>query len=384
MGIKNTTVIAFALIATANVAHAGTGTCDGRWSTAGYWPSAAYAVVNTQLLYHLTAANYTLVDLGSATALQTQPGTLTFEGGWSGQYAYLEGVFSIRYDITVYSGLDHVPRSEAELFFWPPGSTHRFGYNGTMFTCVAPPPPVDYVFTTPGFHTFSPPPGCTTMDVKLWGAGGGGHPDSNRGAWGGGAGFTSATITVPLGRNLYIGVGQAGTYYDDSYITGGGPTTILLPTNTSFDVLAQAGGGGAGGVYLGAAGGVGGGETSGFGGNGGSGDGGGVNNSEGHGGRNWDGTFNGGYELFTYSSNTPAGGGYWQGGLGFDNTRSAPGGGGSGWVHGPGVTSHELGQGTFRGIMYIPGGLNDYDGDGYSGFGGLGSGTNGRVFIHCR
>lgn len=386
MGIKTTSIVAFALIAAANVARAGQTSCEGRWANSRYWPSAAYAVVNSELRYHL-GPNWVAVGIGSNDAVQTEAGTLSFEGVWgTAPFWFLEGTFTVRWEITVYAGLDHRPTLQ-ELQSWPAGSTYRFGYTGARFVCNG--RGEAHAFSEPGLHSFEPPAGCTRMDVKLWGAGGGGHPDPNRFAWGGGAGFTSASITVPPAHSLYIAVGEGGLYHNDYHITGGGPTTLILPTYDGIHVLAQAGGGGAGGVYQGAGGGAGGGEISGFGGDGGPGYAGGANNSEDHGGRNWDGTFNGGYELFSYASSTSAGGGHWQGGIGFAIPLYgpfSPGGGGTGWVLGPGVSTSQFGQGTFGGQRNVPAGIGDVDYNGYAGYGAHtgGGGRHGLAVIYCR
>jgi hypothetical protein len=127
---------------------------------------------------------------------------------------------------------------------------------------------------------FSIPANCTEITVKAWGAGGGGvyfTPDN----YGGGGGFSQATLTVTPGETLNIRVGQGGlgtleyTQYCSECsvwpwrIAGGGARGGSYGVGSggggSFvfrgkDVLIAAGGGGGGGFYSNMPGGAGGGS----------------------------------------------------------------------------------------------------------------------------
>jgi hypothetical protein len=100
---------------------------------------------------------------------------------------------------------------------------------------------------------FTVPDGVTTVDVKMWGAGGAGSPSSGTG---GGGGYTSATLTVTPGETLTVMVGQGGPtgIYPTTYGGGGtspgygsgGGRSEVDKLDGSFII---AGGGGAGGDY---------------------------------------------------------------------------------------------------------------------------------------
>jgi hypothetical protein len=69
--------------------------------------------------------------------------------------------------------------------------------------------------TNPGFGIatsgiFTVPCGVTSIDIKVWGAGGGAGVAGGA-SGGGGGGFTSGTLAVTSGQNLYISAGEGGT-----------------------------------------------------------------------------------------------------------------------------------------------------------------------------
>ena len=64
------------------------------------------------------------------------------------------------------------------------------------------------------FGAFTVPTGMTSVDFKIWGAGGGtGAPGSG---YGGGGGFSSGTLAVTAGQSLKIGVGEGGNNANDN------------------------------------------------------------------------------------------------------------------------------------------------------------------------
>ena len=147
--------------------------------------------------------------------------------------------------------------------------------------------PVKQIFSYTGsVATFTVPSGITSIDCKVWGAGGGG---GRAGGWGqgsdaGSGGFASGTITVTPGQVLNIVVGQGGingstsrnfggggansaNNADNIYGGGGGGYSgIFRSTVSQTDALVIAGGGGGGGssrtAGQGVAGGAGGGTTA--------------------------------------------------------------------------------------------------------------------------
>lgn len=94
----------------------------------------------------------------------------------------------------------------------------------------------DTTFTS-GSGTYTVPAGVTTIQVKMWGAGGGGNPGpATFGQGGGGGGFYMATLSVTPGQTFSYSVGAGG-----SPGNAGG--------NSTFNgVTANGGGGGASGA----------------------------------------------------------------------------------------------------------------------------------------
>lgn len=113
-------------------------------------------------------------------------------------------------------------------------------------------------------QTFVVPAGVTSIDVKIWGAGGGGH---NNGSKGGAGAFVKGTLPVTSGESLTIIVGGGGLYNNGSNQTrdggygfggkgngysasGGGLSGIFIgtPSQSTARVIAGGGGGGNSGV----------------------------------------------------------------------------------------------------------------------------------------
>ena len=64
------------------------------------------------------------------------------------------------------------------------------------------------------FGAFTVPTGMTSVNFKIWGAGGGtGAPGSG---YGGGGGFSSGTLAVTAGQSFKIGVGEGGNNANDN------------------------------------------------------------------------------------------------------------------------------------------------------------------------
>lgn len=241
-----------------------------------------------------------------------------------------------------------------------PGSNPSFG-------------PVQTLFYTGTNQTFTVPAGVTSIDVKLWGAGGGGtaqlHSSGNPGGQGGGAGgFASGTISVIPGEVLTVivggggaasgeggfgGGGNGGKDSTSAFGAGGGGRTAIR-RSTGVEILTAGGGGGSSIHGTGCSGGNGGGSTAGVGSNCQSGTsqtsgGGGTQSTGGAAGNSYGFTGSagtqytggaGGYNGTVYGA---GGGGGWYGGGGGPPTsppgHSCSGGGGSGYVGGAGVTA---------------------------------------------
>ncbi|MFZ5446593.1 MAG: hypothetical protein ACOZQL_41785, partial [Myxococcota bacterium] len=97
---------------------------------------------------------------------------------------------------------------------------------------------------------FPVPPGCTSLTVKLWGAGGGGGGASNlptNGGAGGGGGFVLATLSVTPGETLTVIVGGGGGGGAQGTFPGGSGGTIGGGAGGNCDQAGTNGGSGGGG-----------------------------------------------------------------------------------------------------------------------------------------
>ncbi|MGW2368505.1 hypothetical protein ACWCZ5_23355 [Streptomyces sp. NPDC001667] len=125
-------------------------------------------------------------------------------------------------------------------------ATQRFTYTGA-----------DQIVTVPG--------GATHVEIKVWGAGGGGAGDTpdfvNAGRGGGGGGFSTGTAAVVPGQRLLVVVGQggqarssartygqggAGSRSDYPGGSGGGLSGVFRSSFAQAQALVIAGGGGGG------------------------------------------------------------------------------------------------------------------------------------------
>lgn len=136
---------------------------------------------------------------------------------------------------------------------------------GTVSSCVAP----DATFSYTGSdQSIVVPSGCSKMEVKAWGAGGGGGYNSKPG---GAGGFTHAQVPVTGGDTLIVVVGQAGVKaasttpagetqgYGNAGVAyggvacatghGGGLSGVFNTSFTRSNALVIAGGGGGGSGY---------------------------------------------------------------------------------------------------------------------------------------
>lgn len=234
------------------------------------------------------------------------------------------------------------------------------------------------VYSTAGTSTFTVPTGVTTVQAKVWGAGGagGGAADGNgsTGGNGGGGGYATGVIKVTPGQSLTVEVGGAGAL-NATRRSGGGGGYSAVKSGSTF--LVQAGGGGGGGAgetglaaAVGGAGGAGGGE-SGSAGAAGSG-GGGDNGNGGQGG-----------------TQTTGGAGGTGGGTGTDGAAGAANAGGNGGASGTcgsaatgcggsgGGTAGESGGGGGGGGKFGGGGGENSQNNANSGGGGGGGGSSG-------
>lgn len=278
------------------------------------------------------------------------------------------------------------------------------------------------VFSYTGANqSFTVPAGVTSLDVKAWGAGGGGgRVDS---VVGGAGGFTRGRLAVTPGDVLVVVVGEGGTRITAGTSAagggeGGGYSGVFAGTPSQATARFVAGGGGGGGYYndatWGSSGGNGGGGVGGDGGvvgssyydsrgrGGGPSAGGaggcytsgwcGTNGAALQGGRGGiysgasvsAGSFGGGGGTGGGSYDSGGGGGgYWGGGGGANNAPLG-GGGGSGFAGGAGVTNGMTLRAATPGI---PDGIGDPDYASGIAFGGYAAtlanvhGGNGRVVI---
>ena len=142
--------------------------------------------------------------------------------------------------------------------------------NGTAWRRMAGCVVTKTAFTYTGSNqSYVVPLGCSTLTIKLWGAGGGGSAGA-----GGGAAYVTATIPVVGGETLTLVVGQGGVGYNSFATAAGAPATYggggaggaanayatYIPGSSgggrsavlrSAEELLTAGGGGAGGTYSG-------------------------------------------------------------------------------------------------------------------------------------
>ena len=222
------------------------------------------------------------------TASNTWTGTQSFQS-LTGNGAGLTGVKSAG----VQSGAADPPcdsASKGALYFNTSDNTFR-GCNGTSFTLIGggagpglnPGIGPTRAFTySGGAQTFTVPAGVTSVDVKLWGAGGAGVSGTGGSvsASGGAGGYAAGTIDVSPGDVLTIlvggggfssggggfgGGGNGGTTGGVRSGGGGGFTAIRAGT---ADLLIAGGGGGASNHGAGSSGGNGGGVNGGIGANG--------------------------------------------------------------------------------------------------------------------
>ncbi|MFA5868063.1 MAG: DUF2341 domain-containing protein [Actinomycetota bacterium] len=320
-----------------------------------------------------------------------------------------DGVYTIRLLTTIADPADWTPDNvlEARVTVTVNNTTEP---NSTIDV-----PPIVPVVTTNVFdytgadQTYTVPAGVYSINVKEWGAGGGG---GNAGGWnygfaGGGGGYTTGDIAVTPGQVLTVMVGGGGVNGTIAHSLtysygGGGPGQI-----TSSDARYGAQGGGRSAIRSGAtdlltAGGGGGGGASratngqqGGAGGGGSGlngssytptaaGGGGTQSAGGAGGiGSYNGTAGSQYTGGTSGINSygGGGGGGWYGGGGgayLEPNDMGGGGGGSGYINGAGVSgaSTTAGSGAVQANSSDPQNLG-------SGAGGAAatSGRSGRVII---
>lgn len=243
--------------------------------------------------------------------------------------------------------------------------------------------PGSQVFGMQGLvENFVVPAGCTSVTVKLWGAGGaGGDPEQSGAidAHGGGGGFTVGTLAVTPGETLGVLVGQGGRTTTAAAActaaafgggapgcvqshsgAGGGGGGRSAVSRAGSELLVAGGGGGGGGYYTNAGqGGAGGGAS----GQNATGSGGGTAGTQSQPGVTGPGSWPGGNG--TAGTGGPGGhisggggGGYFGGGGGNHGpnvTYGGGGGGGSGYIGGAGVSAAT----TTAGAGTAPAGTTD-------------------------
>lgn len=370
-----------------------------QWTTAAGAISASYSVDQDGGTFQFVAADPDVTD-GKQTLTYTLTDGALPDGLDLSETGALSGTpteaGTFNFDVTVSDGIVSVSRS--------------FSLTVSAGGCSA----GSTTYTQTGLEfEYAVPDGCTTLTVKMWGAGGGYGLSS--GGPGGGGGYATATLTVTPGEILKVRVGGAGANASGHNTTslggynGGGNG----PAHASAYLGPGGGGGGASGVYRGAtpllmagggggSGGSGGGATGAAGGAGGgmtgqagyassgtvSGGGGGTQDAGGARGTPGPtpataGTYGqggNGAQTRGYGGGGGGGGGYYGGGGGGNqgNNSNSGGGGGGGGGSGFGPENAILVAGTNN----IPGNAEDPD-RGDAGEGGTAStaATNGRVII---
>ena len=99
-------------------------------------------------------------------------------------------------------------------------------------------------------QTFTVPAGVSSINVKLWGAGGG-SGDASDFRYGGGGGFVKGDIAVTPSESLTVIVGQAGsgaTSGSNTGISSGGGRSALRRSSTELFTAGAGGGGGRAGT----------------------------------------------------------------------------------------------------------------------------------------
>ena len=272
--------------------------------------------------------------------------------------------------------------------------------------------PVKQIFSYTGsVATFTVPINITSIDCKVWGAGGGGGTpnDWGQGSDGGSGGFASGTISVTSGQVLNIVVGSGGVNNSTSRVFGGGGAQSPGPSSSlrggggggysgifrssvsQTDALVIAGGGGGGGesrtAGQGVAGGAGGGTTAadgvstydnktGYRGRGGTTGGIGADASSDSANYNVPPIALGGGSPRTNNYGGAGGGGYWGGSSGgySESNTMAGGGGGSGFIDSSRVSNSQNLTGSNR----VPPSIGDADYPGSSiGYGNTFNAGNG-------
>lgn len=131
-------LVALSIGAFSETAQAGTLTCTS-WDISGNWHLGAYATCTATLRQHSSATVYTAVEVSTDEDLLLSAGTLSFGADWD--TVPLDGNYSVQWDITIYSGLDHIPTA-AELAVWPASKIFRLNAASGRVNCVAPPEPI--------------------------------------------------------------------------------------------------------------------------------------------------------------------------------------------------------------------------------------------------
>ncbi|MBS1983119.1 MAG: hypothetical protein JST16_03010 [Bdellovibrionales bacterium] len=269
-------------------------------------------------------------------------------------------------------------------------------FTSDAIACVA----GSQVFTYTGSdQNFTIPNGCSTVRVKMWGAGGGGSLGT-----GGGGGFVSGTLAVTSGEALTVIVGQGGASSGSTTTYGGGGSSIgssgginrgsgggrSALRRSSTELMTAGGGGGGAGWASATNGGAAGGTTGSAGANYPGGAVGGAAGSSSSGGSGGSGY--GGYSAGTSGSQYAGGnggngaagggggGGYYGGGGGGGGTNSDGGAGGGG---GSSYTGSATSAANTAASGVTPGNNSDSDYSSGIGVGGAAStaGGNGRVVI---
>ncbi|WP_441250511.1 hypothetical protein [Kitasatospora sp. McL0602] len=90
-----------------------------------------------------------------------------------------------------------------------------------------------------GDQTFTVPAGVTSLDVRLWGAGGGGHAGTASDAWNsaGGGGYTTGRVAVTPGQLLTVTVGRGGVAKSTAATYGGGGTSLFGASGGGMSAL---------------------------------------------------------------------------------------------------------------------------------------------------
>ena len=182
------------------------------------------ATINVTGSTSITVGNYSYIKLTS-TVTNPSSAVITLSNGLQdGQILTLYNSSGSSYVVALNTGSNlslaksslDIYGGNASSFIWD-GTNSKWVETGRVTTI-----PNKQIFTFTGDNQiFTVPVGVTTINVKIWGAGGGPSQGEYLGdnASGGSGGYVAGSITVTPLQNLVIGVGEGGSSLDNGEYT---------------------------------------------------------------------------------------------------------------------------------------------------------------------